>query len=118
MSAAIQTRPDTAIETNKIDTEIDAEIDRLVHRIREHKLTIDVRGIEIDALKERLQKLLKEKGENWSDEFGYARIPSEGIRTHYDTEELDRLIITDPLRYGWLKDYRRESPTSSRIQVK
>jgi hypothetical protein len=100
------------------DTDLDAEIDRLVQRIREHKVTVEVRNIEIDALKGRLEILLKQKGSNWSDTYGYARLLSEGTRTSYDTEELDRLIITDPLRYGWLKDYRRESTTPPRLQVK
>jgi hypothetical protein len=61
---------------------------------------------------------LEERGDNWSDEEGYARIISEGERIYYDTNALDKLIIEEPLRYGWLKDYRVTSTVQSRVQVK
>ena len=43
---------------------------------------------------------------------------SEGIRTSYETKALDELIIKDPLHYGWLKDYRKESAVRGGVQVK
>lgn len=61
---------------------------------------------------------MEARGANWSDDDGYARLMSEGHRFHYDTENLDKLLISDPLRYGRLKDFRRESIVPERVQVK
>lgn len=58
------------------------------------------------------------RGANWSDDEGYARLMSEGHRFSYDIETLDKLLISDPLRYGCLKDFRRETTIHERVQVK
>lgn len=96
----------------------DAKIIELVQNIRAHKNAIDQHQADIDALKIQLETLLIQRGQNWSDDEGYARLQSQGVRVFYSHEELDQLILTDPLRYGWLKDYRHESAVSARIQVK
>ena len=93
------------------------EISRLVDEIRHYKAEEERLSQCINELKVELRKLLEVHG-NWSDAEGYARIASEGMRTSYDTGALDDLIITDPLRYGWLKDYRQTSTLQSRVQVK
>jgi hypothetical protein len=99
-------------------TATDAQIAGLVSHIRECQSEISEREAEISRLKEQLSALLRERGSNWSDDQGYARLVSEGTRIGYDTTALDDLIINDPLRYGWLKDYRRESVVSERVQVR
>jgi hypothetical protein len=65
-----------------------------------------------------LRDLLERKGSNWSDGEGYARIIADSMRLSYQTKALDELIIKDPLHYGWLKDYRKESPVRGGVQVK
>lgn len=105
-------------KTNAVDQQIDAEISALVAQVREaHEQIADLEA-EIDVAKSHLRELLEQRGSNWSDEAGYARLTSEGMRISYETKALDDLIIKQPLQYGWLKDYRRESPVSGTIQVK
>jgi hypothetical protein len=77
----------------------------IVRGIQERIAVLEER---IQLEKEALRDLLTEKGENWSDTEGYARLLADSVRRTYDIKALDELIITDPLRNGWLKDYRRE----------
>jgi hypothetical protein len=105
-------------ETKKTKTELDERIQQVVQEIRECKADADEIEACITKLKDELRVLLVERGENWIDDEGYARLLSEGERTSYNTAALDDLIITDPLRYGWLKDYRVKTPVVSRVQVK
>ncbi|GAB4520710.1 MAG: hypothetical protein OHK0046_31300 [Anaerolineae bacterium] len=97
---------------------IDAEIMDLVNDIRDCQQTMADAETRIRELKVRLAELLAERGSNWSDNEGYARLTQEGLRTHYDTDALDELLISDPLRYGWLREYRRQSPVAGRVQVR
>ncbi len=97
---------------------LDEQITDLVSEIRQSQEIIAEHENQIHEAKERLTQLLSERGSNWSDDSGYARLVSEGTRIAYDTSALDELIIHEPLRYGWLKDYRTEQKISSRIQVK
>ena len=62
--------------------------------------------------------MLELRGENWSDDDGYARLVPDSTRVSYETKALDELIIHEPLHYGWLKDYRKESTIRSSVQVK
>lgn len=98
--------------------QVDNEIAEIVEQIRIHQSIVEDNMDDIQALKERLAELLEARGANWSDDDGYARLVSAGTRIYYDTSALDDLIIKDPLHYGWLKDFRRESTVSSRVQVK
>ena len=98
--------------------QIDATIQDIVQRIRSTRNEMEALEACINDMKGELRGLLEARGENWSDAEGYARIISPGERIGYDTEALDHLIIEDPLRYGWLKDYRITSTVQSRIQVK
>ena len=97
---------------------IDQEIADIVSSIRLEQAKIEQIDLEMATLRDRLVKLLRERGGNWSDANGYARLLSEGIRTYYDTQNLDELILTDPLHYGWLKDYRRQTLIPQRVQVR
>lgn len=97
---------------------IDAEIHALVQQVREHQNAIEDEEQAIQRIKARLVELLEARGANWSDDYGYARLAQEGRRIHYDTQALDELIITDPLRYGWLRDYRRETTVPSRVLIR
>lgn len=103
---------------NDAKREIDQEISQLVARIRQQQVQMEQLDLEITSLKEQLGKLLRQRGENWSDDSGYARLVTESVRTFYDTDNLDELILTDPLHYGWLRDYRRQSIVPPRIQVR
>jgi hypothetical protein len=103
---------------NDDNSEIDQEISQLVARIRQQQAQMEQLDLEVTPLKERLGKLLRQRGENWSDDSGYARLVTESVRTYYDTHNLDELILTDPLHYGWLRDYRRQSIVPQRIQVR
>ena len=97
---------------------MDEEIADLVELIRVNRDRIESFEAAISAAKGRLRELLEERGESWSDASGYARLVAEGLRHYYDSGALDEMIISDPLRYGWLKDYRKESQIAGRVQVK
>jgi hypothetical protein len=96
----------------------DQQIAERVDLIRSIQERIAALGEKVQVAKEELADLLTEKGSNWSDDDGYARIVSDGVRRSYDTKALDELIINDPLRHGWLKDYRKETPVRGGVQVK
>jgi hypothetical protein len=97
---------------------LDERIAELVLEIRTSQSHMESLQELIDEAKDELRGLLQERGSNWSDALGYARLTSEGVRTLYDTRSLDDLIIKDPLHYGWLKDHRSESVVRSSVQVK
>ncbi|MBK8020016.1 MAG: hypothetical protein IPK19_01010 [Chloroflexi bacterium] len=97
---------------------IDAAIEGIVEQIRSYRSEIERLDACIDDLKTELRDLLEARGESWTDAEGYARVVSDGARTHYKADSLDELIITDPLRYGWLRDYRITSTVQGRVQVK
>jgi multidrug resistance efflux pump len=101
-----------------VNEQLDAEISALVAQVREANEQIDDLQAEIEVAKANLRELLEQRGSNWSDDDGYARLTSEGVRISYDTKALDELIIKQPLQYGWLKDFRRESHVQGTIQVK
>lgn len=107
-----------AAATPALHAELDSRIAELVEVIRESQNEVVTLQARIEDAKEALRDLLEVRGTNWSDDIGYARLVSEGIRTTYDTKALDNLIVNDPLRYGWLKDYRRESAIMGGVQVK
>jgi hypothetical protein len=98
--------------------EIDQEITELVDMVR--SITQRVAGMEekVKDAKQRLRVLLEQRGENWSDAEGYARLVADSVRASYDTKALDHLIISDPLRHGWLKDFRKENTVRGGIQVR
>jgi len=98
--------------------DLDDRIAQLVSQIRSAQQSMESTQSRIEDIKNELRILLELRGENWSDDLGYARLTSEGVRTIYDTRALDELIIKDPLHYGWLKDYRSESSVRSTVQVK
>ena len=97
---------------------IDARIAELVDSVRAHRERIAALEARNDAAKEELRQLLELRGENWSDDEGYARLVPDSTRTSYESKALDDLIIRDPLHYGWLKDYRKQSNIRGSIQVK
>ena len=97
---------------------IDRHIAELVDVVRSSQSRINALQDRVTTAKEELHELLEQRGESWSDGEGYARLISEGVRTSYDRIALDRLILDDPLRYGWLKDYRKEQTVQGGVQVK
>jgi hypothetical protein len=108
----------TANREAAIARALDTEISQLVEMVRE---TVDeMAGLEekVRGAKDRLRVLLVQRGDNWSDDDGYARLMTDSVRTSYDTRALDELIINDPLRHGWLKDYRKEFSVRGGVQVK
>ncbi len=101
---------------------IDEEVGELVSMIREAQERIgeveaEVKPV-IDAAKERLKMLLAYRGESWSDDEGYARIVTDSVRCSYDAKGLDKLILEDPEKYGWLREYRHEYPVRGGVTVK
>ncbi|HVU13938.1 MAG TPA: hypothetical protein VHD90_21820 [Phototrophicaceae bacterium] len=97
---------------------VDDRIAELVETVRAHRERIATLEAKNDAAKAELRRLLELRGENWSDDEGYARLVPESTRIAYETKGLDELIIKEPLHYGWLKDYRKESTIRANIQVK
>lgn len=97
---------------------IDERIVELVESVRAHKERIATLEARNDDAKRELRQLLEMRGENWADDEGYARLVTESTRISYETKSLDELIIREPLHYGWLKDFRKESTIRSSISVK
>lgn len=97
--------------------ELETTITELVDMIRAYRERGEAIEGKIEEAKAELAGLLEQYGQSWSDDEGYARLVSEGIRTAYETKQLDELLISDPLR-GWLKDYRKQSPVRGGVQVK
>ncbi|MBZ0286828.1 MAG: hypothetical protein K8I30_04380 [Anaerolineae bacterium] len=100
------------------DSDLDQRIAERVDVIRSIQERIGALQDKVLLVKDELRDLLDEKGSGWSDDEGYARIVADSVRRAYDSKALDELIITDPLRHGWLKDYRRETPVRGGVQVK
>lgn len=96
----------------------DEEIAALVGCIRQQQQRAEDAAAAISAFKDRLEALLAARGENWSDEDGYARLVAPSVRVAYPREELDKLILADPAQYGWLQQYRKESNCAGRVMVK
>lgn len=96
----------------------ETEIAVLVERIRARKAEIDTLDAQINVDRELVKTLLIDRGESWKDEHGYAMITSEGERVSYDTKALDELVLTDPVKYGWLHDYRRKSVVAASLKIK
>lgn len=103
---------------NRGPRSLDERIAEQVDIIRAHQERIAHLDSRMQAARTRLYELLSERGESWSDDEGYARLVEEGERTSYDVHALDELIINDPLRYGWLKDYRKTTTTRGGVRVK
>jgi hypothetical protein len=97
---------------------IDQQIADRVQIVRDAQGQIGLLDDQIKLLKAELAELLEQKGSGWTDSTGYARLTSEGVRTSYDTKALDDLILNEPLRYGWLHDFRKESTVRGGVQIK
>jgi hypothetical protein len=97
---------------------LDQRIAELVDTIRGNNRRIEALNARIEEAKEELRALLEQRGANWSDEEGYARLVTDTVRRWYDTQALDRLVMSDPLRHGWLVDYRRETPVRGGVKVR
>src|SRR5262245_52399764 len=95
----------------------DAEIAHLVSEIRQ--TTDQMAALEemVQTAKARLRVLLAARGENWSDDSGYARLMTDSIRTSYDTRALDDLILKGK-RYAFLRNHRREFAVKGGVQVR
>mgnify|MGYP001158973651 CR=1 FL=1 len=97
---------------------IDSRIAELVDSVRAHRERIAALEARNDAARDELRRLLEMRGENWSDDEGYARLVPDSARISYDARALDDLIVREPLHYGWLKEYRKSSVVRGTIQVK
>ncbi len=97
---------------------IDQRIAELVDVVRSSQTRVNALQDRITAAKDELYALLEQRGANWSDDVGYARLVNDGMRSYYDRTALDRLILDDPLQYGWLKDFRKEQAVRGGVQVK
>lgn len=97
---------------------IDGEIAATVDCIRQAQQQAERIATNIYDMKNTLESLLKTRGSNWTDDDGYARLAAPGVRVNYRREELDALILQDPVKYAWLKQYRHESTVAGRVVVK
>ena len=97
---------------------IDQQIADRVQIVRDAQDQIALLDEQIQLLKTELRELLEQKGSNWSDADGYARLIAESTRTSYNTRSLDELILNEPLQYGWLRDFRKESTIRGGVQIK
>jgi hypothetical protein len=92
-----------------------AELVDVARALQERIASLEQKSGEVKA---QLRQLIVQRGSNWADTEGYVRLTSEGTRTSYDAKAIDELIIGDPLRYGWLKDYRKQTTVRGSIQIK
>lgn len=97
---------------------LDQRIAELVDTVRGNNRRIEALNARTEEAKEELRALLEQRGSNWADEEGYARLVTDAVRRWYDTQALDRLVMSDPLRHGWLVDYRRETPIRGGVKVR
>jgi uncharacterized coiled-coil protein SlyX len=114
MSKEIVLKEHITVEVDDLDQRIAERVD-VIRSIQERIAALQDK---VQSVKDELRSLLNEKGSSWSDDEGYARIIADAVRRTYDSKALDELIITDPLRHGWLKDYRKETPVRGGVQVK
>jgi hypothetical protein len=96
----------------------EGEIAKLVDEIRNYRSEIEQLSNLVNLARENLEELLLDRGSAWKDDDGYAMLVSEGERTSYDTKALDELLVSDPLRYGWLHEYRRKTSVSPSIKIR
>lgn len=96
----------------------DEEIAALVGCIRQWMNDMERLEDQVQAAKNRLRVLLAERGDNWTDDLGYARLMPDTKRTSYDTRALDLKIIKNPKKYGWLKRMRKAFVVKGYVSVK
>lgn len=96
----------------------DREIKTLVKAVRRMNRKMESLEEMRKVARDRLRALLVQRGENWEDDRGYARLCADSIRASYDAKALDQLIVSDPLGNGWLKEFRKESVVRGSVQVK
>lgn len=87
---------------------INDEIHALVLRFREYEHNINLQQHAMQSVKDRLEVLLQLRGSSWSDGFGYARLSPDNAVCEYDSKALDHLILSDPVHYAWLNQYRKD----------
>jgi hypothetical protein len=97
---------------------LDGKIAELVDEVRESQEKVGALNDRVTTAKDQLRELLEMRGSSWSDDKGYARLLSDSVRRRYDADSLDKLILTDPLQYGWLKDFRKETVARGSVQVR
>jgi hypothetical protein len=82
--------------------------------IRELRDSVEALVVETATLKERLMTLMAQRAdEHDADSGSQSRAPWAAMRVYYDADGLDRLIASDPVRFSWLKDFRREFVVAS-----
>lgn len=105
-------------EQSDQEQKYEQEIALFVEAIRLRKAEIDRLTSMNEVAREEVEKLLVERGSNWKDEEGYAMIVGESERTSYDTKALDELLISDPIQYGWLHEYRKKTTVRASLKIK
>jgi hypothetical protein len=115
MTAVMNEQSKVSVNIQEI---LDGKIAELVEEVRDSQERMAALDSRISAAKTQLRELLELRGDAWTDSLGYARVTSDGVRKSYDTQALDQLILSDPLQYGWLKDYRKEFLVRGGVQIK
>lgn len=98
--------------------ENEREISQLVATIRQATDEMEALETKVQTAKARLRALLTQKGENWQDADGYARLMADSVRTSYDPKALDALMLRSDWWHARLKPYRREFPVRGGVQVR
>lgn len=107
------------IHTNGVFTRApEDEIAWLVNSIRQLECEIEALEERRTDHKDRLRELLTQRGENWSDDLGYARLTKDSTRTTYDAKALEALFVADKRRYGYLAEFRKQFTVKGGVQVK
>jgi hypothetical protein len=95
------------------------EVMSVLRSIKEARNEIEAEiGKDWEKGREKLRNLLEQKGSEWTDGEGYARIAAGYTTIEYDTAALDALIKADPERYGPLQAFRKEKQVKGSLQIK
>jgi hypothetical protein len=99
------------------------KIEELVQIIRDCKQAVADVKTEVEptrkAAERELVAALQEYGDNYDDGAGgYARLVDEGVRVSYNAKALDAVIASDEEKFGFLRDFRKESKVRGGLRVK
>lgn len=97
---------------------IDLQIEALVGEIRAITDQMEMLEDSVQSKKAKLRTLLTQKGENWKDDCGYARLVADSVRASYDARALDALMLRSDWWHARLKSYRREFNVRGGVSVR
>lgn len=109
----------TTFNFNGIDDQlIDLQIEALVGEIRAITDQMEMLEESVTSKKAKLRTLLTQRGENWKDDCGFARLVADSVRPYYDAKGLDALILRSDWWAKRLRPYRHESNVRGGVSVR